>query len=63
MAYGGTLMDIRHFDTALCADPSRVVLRPFSIASEPRGTAHGMMTRAERIARGVKQLTDEECRK
>lgn len=63
MAYGGTLMDIRHFDTALCADPSRVVLRPFSIASEPRGTAHGVMTRAERIARGVMELTDEECRK
>ena len=63
MAYGGTLMDIRHFDTSLCADPSRVVLRPFSIASEPRGTAHGMMTRAERIARGVMELTDAECRK
>lgn len=63
MAYGGTMMDIRHFDTELGADPSRVVLRPFSIASEPRGTAHGMMTRAERIAQAVLKLPDGECRK
>ena len=63
MAYGGTLMDMRHFDTQLCADPSRVVLRPFSISSEPSGTAHGAMTRAERIASAVMQLTDEECRR
>ena len=63
MAYGGTLMDMRHFDTELHADPSRVVLRPFSISSEPRASAHGIMTRAERIAKAVIQLTDEECRK
>ena len=63
MAYGGTLMDMRHFETELVADPSRVVLRPFSVTSEPRGTAHGMMTRAERIARQVMKLPDEECRK
>ena len=62
MAYGGTMMDVKHFETELVADPSRVVLRPFAIASEPRGTAHGIMTRAERIARGVMKLTDEECR-
>lgn len=62
MAYGGTLMDMRHFDTQLRADPSRVVLRPFSISSEPRGTAYGVMTRAERIAKAVMLLTDEECR-
>ncbi len=63
MAYGGTMMDMRHFGTELTADPSRVVLRPFSITSEPRGTAHGMMTRAERIAKAVMELTDAECRK
>ena len=56
-------MDMRHFDTELHADPSRVVLRPFSISSEPRASAHGIMTRAERIAKAVIQLTDEECRK
>ena len=40
MAYGGTIMEIKHFDTGLRADPSRVVLRPFAIASEPRGIPH-----------------------
>lgn len=57
------MMDMRHFETELTADPSRVVLRPFSITSEPRGAAHGMMTRAERIAKAVMELTDAECRK
>jgi predicted GH43/DUF377 family glycosyl hydrolase len=53
---------MKHFDTELRADPSRVVLRPFSITSEPRGTAYGIMTRAERIARAVLALSTEECR-
>ncbi len=56
-------MDMRHFETELTADPSRVVLRPFSITSEPRSSAHGMMTRAERIAKAVMELTDAECQK
>lgn len=62
MAYGGALMEMRHFDTELRADPSRVVLRPFSISAEPRGTAHGIMTRAERITLGVLTLTQEQAR-
>ncbi len=57
------MMDIKHFDTELRADPSRVVLRPFSIASGPRSSAHGVMTRAERIAHAVLKLPDEECRR
>lgn len=63
MAYGGTTMEMKHFDTQLRADASRVVLRPFTIASEIRSSASGIMTRAERIAKGVMTLTDEECRK
>jgi predicted GH43/DUF377 family glycosyl hydrolase len=55
-------MQIRHYETQLCADPARVVLRPFSISAEPRGTASGIMTRAERISKAVLALSDEECR-
>lgn len=47
---------MRHHDVWLTADPSRVVLRPFAITSEPRRTAYGMMTRAERIVRAVLEL-------
>ncbi len=57
------MLEARHFDTQLNADPSRVVLRPFTISVEPRRTAHGMMTRAERIARAVLELPDAECRR
>jgi predicted GH43/DUF377 family glycosyl hydrolase len=56
------MIELKHFDTELRADPSRVVLRPFSITTEPRGTAYGMMTRAERIAKAVLELTPEQCR-
>lgn len=61
MSYGDPI-EMRHFDTNLGADPSRVVLRPFSISAEPRGTALGIMTRAERIARTVMALSNDECR-
>jgi predicted GH43/DUF377 family glycosyl hydrolase len=62
MKDGCTHVDMRHHETRLAADPSRVVLRPFSIISEPRGTAYGVVTRAERIARAVLEMTDEEVR-
>ncbi len=62
MAYGDALIEMKHFDTELCADPSRVVLRPFSISAEPRGTAHGIMTRAERIVKSVLMLPEETAR-
>jgi hypothetical protein len=55
------MLEARHFDTQLCADPSRVVLRPFSISAQPRASAYGMMNRAERIVRVVMALSDEEC--
>src|SRR5690349_16264261 len=57
------MLDLKHFDTELGADPSRVVLRPFTITAEPHGTAHGIMTRAERIAKAVLALSGEACRK
>lgn len=53
------MMDFKHYDTQLCADPSRVVLRPFTI--ETQGSAHGVMTRAERIVKVVLKLTEDEC--
>jgi predicted GH43/DUF377 family glycosyl hydrolase len=56
------MIELRHFDTELVADPSRVVLRPFIVPSETTGSAHGIMTRAQRIAKTVLALSDEECR-
>jgi predicted GH43/DUF377 family glycosyl hydrolase len=53
------MINFKHYDTQLAADPSRVVLRPFTI--EAQGSAHGVMTRAERIVRTVLKLTVEEC--
>lgn len=61
MAFGEPAMDMKFFDTKLVADPARVVLRPFSISGEPRGTASGMMTRAERIVRAVLALSEEDA--
>jgi predicted GH43/DUF377 family glycosyl hydrolase len=57
------MIELRHFETELRADPSRVVLRPFTITTEPRGTAYGIMTRAQRIAKAVLALSPEQCRK
>ena len=54
-------MDIRNFETKLVANPAQVVLRPFSISAEPRGTASGIMNRAERISRAVLALSAEAC--
>ncbi len=50
-----------HCDWELTADPSRVVLRPFSISPEPRSTAQGTLSRAERVIRAVVALSDEDC--
>ncbi len=50
-----------HCDWELNADPSRVVLRPFSISPEPRSTAQGTLSRAERVMRAVLDLSEDEC--
>lgn len=57
------MFDLKHFQTELGADPSRVVLRPFSIVDESNGVVRGMATRAERIAKAVLALSREECRR
>lgn len=56
------MVHIRHIDVQLAADPSRVVLRPFSITGEPRGTAQGILSRAQRVTRAVLEMPDEQCR-
>ncbi|HVY88811.1 MAG TPA: glycoside hydrolase family 130 protein [Hyphomonadaceae bacterium] len=56
------MIEFRHFETYLKADPSRVVLRPFTILAEA-DKANGTMTRAERIANAVMDLSDDEARK
>jgi predicted GH43/DUF377 family glycosyl hydrolase len=55
------MIEARHSDIQLNADPSRVVLRPFSLPSDPRFTTPAMMKRAERIARSVLALSDEKA--
>ena len=62
MKDGCTHVDMHHHDLWLAADPSRVVLRPFVIISNPRGTAYGVVTRAERIARAVMEMSAPEVR-
>lgn len=51
-----------HSPLVLRADPSRVVLRPFSLSVEPRGTAQGSMSRAARVCHALMDLTSEQCR-
>lgn len=55
------MKNVVHNDWELGADASRVVLRPFSISPEPRATAQGMLSRAERVMRAVLALSEEEC--
>lgn len=50
---------LHHHALYLCADPSRVVLKPFAIPTIP--PIDGSMSRAERIMRAVLALSDEEC--
>jgi predicted GH43/DUF377 family glycosyl hydrolase len=55
------MIECKHYDLQLGADPSRVVLRPFTITADQHGTASGMMARAERIAKAVLALSRENC--
>ena len=57
------MFELKHADDQLNADPSRVVLRPFSISAEPRGTAQGIQSRAERIAKSVLAMSPDDCHK
>ncbi len=60
MSFRPEPVKLHHHDQLLAADPSRVVLRPFMIISEPRDTPYGHMTRAERIARAILELSPED---
>jgi predicted GH43/DUF377 family glycosyl hydrolase len=62
MKDGCTHLEMLHHDFWLAADPSRVVVRPFVIISKPRNTAYGLVTRAERIARAVMEMSAAEVR-
>lgn len=55
------MTEMKHSPIVLTANPARVVLRPFSISVEPRGTAQGTMSRAGRICRALTALGPEEC--
>lgn len=48
-------------DWELTPNTSAVVLRPFTISAEPRGTAQGTMSRADRVVQSVLAMTPEEC--
>jgi predicted GH43/DUF377 family glycosyl hydrolase len=55
------LIHLDHCDLNLAADASRVVLRPFQIPAQPRSTAQGNMSRAERVVKAVLALPAEDC--
>lgn len=53
------MIELHHCDWELKADPSRVVLRPFAIASDPITKS---FSRTERIIAAVLSLSPEDCR-
>jgi len=56
-------LKIHNFDLRLAPDPSRVVIRPFHIAPEPRDLNVTQMDRAKRIVDAVLEMTTEECQR
>lgn len=52
---------IRHYSLRLMAEPGRVVIRPFHIASEPRDLNPQQLTRTTRIVTAVMALSESEC--
>lgn len=52
---------IRHLPMHLSASPSRVVIRPFHLAVEPRALNAVQTTRAHRIVDAVLAMSEEEC--
>lgn len=53
--------DIRHYPQRLTAEPERVVIRPFHIASEPRDLNPQQLNRTTRIVDAVMSLSEAEC--
>ena len=54
-------IEIRHFDLRLTPDPTRVVVRPFHIAPEPRDIHPTQAARARRIVDSVLQMSSKAC--
>lgn len=52
---------LRHYPLRLLAEPARVVIRPFHIASEPRDLNPQQLDRTRRIVDAVLGLTEDEC--
>ena len=52
---------LRHYPLRLLAEPARVVIRPFHIASEPRDLNPQQMERTRRIVGAVLALPEETC--
>ena len=52
---------LRHYPARLLAEPARVVIRPFHIASEPRDLNPQQMDRTRRIVDAVLALPEETC--
>ena len=55
------MADIVHYDLRLSADPSRVVMRPFHIAPEPRDVHAPQVARMKRIVDAVMGISEAEC--
>ncbi len=52
---------LRHYPVRLSADATRVVLRPFHLASEPRDKNPPSNARANRIIDAILNLSEEDC--
>lgn len=52
---------IRHYPLRLVAEPERVVIRPFHIASEPRDLNPQQLNRTTRIVEAVMAMSEDAC--
>ncbi len=55
------MANIVHYDTRMSADASRVVMRPFHIAPEPRNRQCPQLARMRRIVDAVMVMSEQEC--
>lgn len=56
------MIEVHKYDLRLTAEPSRVVMRPFQLAQEPRGLNPFQTRRAQRIIDAVLQLDTDKTR-
>ena len=52
---------LRHYDRRLTPQPTRVVIRPFHVAMEPRDLQPRQTGRMRRIVNAVLALNEAEC--